>query len=258
MGCLGLVGASIRCFKWGGVSLALGTALWELMLRLARGFYSMSATTQGLGSRSTGSFFRKLIVGSIQAGAIALLLGVAGEARAQVSNEAEISIGSTGEQWAVGSYLAMADSFTTGSSATNLSSVSLVIFGSSGTGFSLSLYSDAAGAPGTSVESLSGNASPTSGTYSYTSGGSTVLAANTTYWVVAAGPTSGPDYYFNFDTTSSTAQTGAAGWSIGDTKAYMSNPSFTWTSGGGPSNSPSTSPPSPSRRLTRLWRVLVR
>ena len=191
----------------------------------------MSATTQGLGSRSTGSFFRKLIVGSVQAGAIALLLGVAGEARAQVSNETESSTGSTDEQWFGSSYLAVANSFTTGSSGTTLSDVSLVIFGSSGTGFSLALYTDAAGAPGTAVESLSGNATPTTGTYSYTSSGST-LAANTTYWVVAAGPSSGPDYYFNFTTTPSTAETGAAGWTIGNSYSYSTSPSLTWTPAG--------------------------
>jgi len=146
----------------------------------------------------------------------------ASDARAQalVSNLAETKTGS-GSVYVSGSpgnftYIYAAETFTTGAAQSTLNSITLNFdaMNFSNTTFSLRLYSSAGAQPGTLIETLSGSTSPSNGTFSYTSAGSTVLSANTTYWWVAASSTNGVIFHPTY--TSSTAETSSAGWTIGN------------------------------------------
>ena len=107
-------------------------------------------------------------------------------------------------------------SFATGPTPTFLSAITLKIFGGTGTGFSVGLYSNNNGVPGTLLETLAGFAGPTvEGDYSYTSGGSTTLSANTVYFWTASVPASGYAYFSLFSTASKN-QTSSDGWTIGE------------------------------------------
>ena len=129
----------------------------------------------------------------------AVLAGFAGSACAQstvmLSNLAQSSSNyfSTSDAKVFSSNInsGFASSFTTGPVASVLDNVTLAIVGGSGSGFSLALYSDSAGSPGTLINILSGSSSPiTAGQYAYTPGGSTGLSADTTYWIVSSVPVS--------------------------------------------------------------------
>ena len=97
----------------------------------------------------------------------------------------------------------LASSFTTGSQATYLSSVtilaSLSYAGNNPPGdLILSLYSNSGSAPGSSLAILTGSNPNTSvGNFvpvTFTYSGLTLLADNTTYCIVASDPTSDPTY----------------------------------------------------------------
>lgn len=113
---------------------------------------------------------------------------------------------------------AVAQAFTTGGTAMNLSAINLAFNynGDFSSGFSLAVYSNNSGAPGTLLETLSGASEPnTTANYSYTSGTSTLLSANTTYWWVATVTPSGTPS-FNILLTASPSGTNGNGWSIGN------------------------------------------
>ena len=120
----------------------------------------------------------------------------------------------------------MTSGFTTGSSDSVLDSITLDLSTGSGSGFTLSLYADnGSSLPGSLLETLTGNASPTAGgLVTYTSSG-TALAANTTYWWVAsvAAPTAGN---FSTVTTGDSAGTSPEGWTFAST--YQGNGSGSW------------------------------
>ena len=83
-------------------------------------------------------------------------------------------------------YYGWAQSFKTGASAVTLDSVVLRMANAANNsgGFTVSLYSDTGGKPGTSLGPLAGSANPaTAGEYPYT--GTQSLSANTFYWVDA-------------------------------------------------------------------------
>jgi len=98
-------------------------------------------------------------------------------------------------------------------------------------GFSLKLYSDASNQPGLPLETLVGSSHPFSaGKYTYTSNG-TVLAANTTYWIVAeASVGDAQANYYSWRMVSDTAQTttGSSNWLIGDGWAERPYQSQSW------------------------------
>lgn len=153
------------------------------------------------------------------AAAVCLLLSIATVSRAQIvvsvsnltqpNNAGTTSISFNNSS----SFQYPTQAFTTGSSATVLSNITLSLGNGSGSGFALKLYSDNAGAPGTLLETLTGSSSPTTaGNYAFTSGASTALSATTTYWWVAT-TTSGN---FNIKDTTSTAETSSTGWTIAD------------------------------------------
>lgn len=125
-----------------------------------------------------------------------------------------------------------ASSFTTHSETSyTLNSVSLKFSAAANTSgnFFVRLYSNNSGVPGSSLETLSGTANPSSATtYSFTSTGTT-LSAGTRYWLVA-GVTSGAGDY-KWDWTNSTAQNSVEGqsWGIGDDDVHTStNSGSSW------------------------------
>lgn len=118
--------------------------------------------------------------------------------------------------------------FTTGSAPSRLSSVNLPFaagYQNDADGFSLSLYSDASGTPAIPLEVLSGSSAPLPGDYSYTSGASTPLAANTTYWVVMGNSGTGA---YSLTATDSGSETSVYGWSIGDSMLGSGDAGASW------------------------------
>ena len=130
--------------------------------------------------------------------------------------------------------------FTTGSAATSLASVSVKLGGADlGTGggtlgtFSLALYSDAGGLPGSSVATLSGNAAPPyAGVYTFTNASPVVLGATTTYWVVAStsGGTGSGSFYRWSSSAGATFDAGSI-WTGGGAAETQGG---VWYSGSGP------------------------
>ncbi|MCF7688951.1 MAG: PEP-CTERM sorting domain-containing protein [Cephaloticoccus sp.] len=161
-------------------------------------------------------FCLALIFSPIALSAQTILVSNLGEA----SNSGPISSISPSE-W-------FANSFTTGSEQVTLSSVTLALHsGTTATGFSLQLYSDNAGNPGSSLETLAGTSSPTGGgNFTYTSSGTSLLNG-TTYWLVTSSTVGNVRPYG----TASHSETGEPGWLIGDTFYYTNNSGATWTAG---------------------------
>lgn len=112
-----------------------------------------------------------------------------------------------------------AQSFTTGSSATYLNSISIFFqSGGTGNGFSVDLHSGTSANPGTLLAPLSGSTAPTAaGNYPFTPTGQLTLSSNTTYWWVASVPADSGQIGFNIGSTASNAETSPDGWTIGDT-----------------------------------------
>lgn len=132
-------------------------------------------------------------------------------------------------------YSRLAQSFTTGASAFLLDNITVKIYDgtNSGSGFSVDLYSDLDGQPGSLIETLSGSNQPSSGDYAYTSAGSTTLAADSTYWWVAS-LSEGGSRSTSLWETNSTAETGLSGWTIGDGHAYSGSSTGGWSSTSSP------------------------
>lgn len=119
----------------------------------------------------------------------------------------------------------LAQSFTTGSTATKLDFITPRFDTNLATAFTLSLYSNSTTNPGTLIETLTGTATPNSATtYNFTSGG-TILAANTTYWWVASAATSTNQAYISF--TNSASFTSPDGWTLGVIRS-TTNSGTTW------------------------------
>lgn len=133
------------------------------------------------------------------------------------------------------SWLYRANTFTTGASPMQLNSVTLDMSTGPqlGGGFSVSIYSYSGSGPSSLLASLAGTDNPgTAGTYTYTDGSSLALAANTDYFVVAAVPGAALDKYYPWNYTSNGAETGAAGWSIGDNSWYSEDGGSSWVNYG--------------------------
>jgi|NOAtaT_6_FD_contig_123_36746_length_884_multi_5_in_0_out_1_2 hypothetical protein len=103
----------------------------------------------------------------------------------------------------------------------------------------LRLYSNASGVPGSAISGGNFNVPTISsaGQYTFTLTNPQQLVANTTYWLVAGASNTNPGTYL-WSHTSSPAEMGFAGWSIGDTAVYSVsqgigvNP-WTFLTGGG-------------------------
>ena len=111
-------------------------------------------------------------------------------------------------------FTSTAQSFNTGAGSALLDSVRLAMANGSPTGsFTLGLYNDVGGSPGTLQVNLSGDMTPIdAGEYDYEPDVPFTLDASTTYWVVAD-PVVGNT---NWRTTEDTSETGATGWTLGD------------------------------------------
>lgn len=118
----------------------------------------------------------------------------------------------------------IAQGFTTGSSSATLTSVTLSMgpAGTSGGGFTVALYDDSGGTPGTPMATLSGNSDPaTPNLYTYTASG-TLLSANTPYWIVASVPSSGATRNYQWINTGDSSVTSQPGWTLGSAAANFS------------------------------------
>jgi hypothetical protein len=126
-----------------------------------------------------------------------------------------------------------ASSFTTGSSETELNSVTVSMQNAPlpSDGFEVSVYDDSGYGPGSLLSSLTGNDNPaTAGNYTYTAGSPLALTANTTYFVVASVPQSGVvqrNYYWSYTETNS--GTSAEGWTIGNYAWFSDTGGAGWT-----------------------------
>ena len=130
---------------------------------------------------------------------------------------------SNGYSDTLGGFL-QANSFTTGSTAGRLVGVSLSLHGGSvdpstasyGV-FSVGVYSDSNGGPGTALAYLAGNSNPTSaGIYFYTNLFNTFqFATNTTYWLVASNYDDSGQSGYSWNQTTSTNVDAGSLWSLG-------------------------------------------
>lgn len=113
----------------------------------------------------------------------------------------------------------LAQQFTTGSQSEAIGSVSVDILGVSGAAFTISLYDDVSGQPGTMLSNglLSGPSSPTSSSINLYDATGLTLAANTTYWVVFNNNDGGQVDVAN---AASSSFTTSAGWTLGSTGFY--------------------------------------
>jgi len=131
-------------------------------------------------------------------------------------------------------YSRLGQSFTTGDGDYRLDNITVRIYDGTNAhnSFSVVLYSDVGGQPGTALETLSGSNQPTSGEYAYTSAALTALTANTTYWWVASVAVGAQNRSVGLWETNSTAETGLTGWSIGNSLSYSGSPTGGWSTGG--------------------------
>ncbi len=126
---------------------------------------------------------------------------------------------STSSSAAVGPASPTAISFVTGSREALLNTVSVSMqipqpAPGSFQPFSLSIYDDSGGSPGTSLAVLTGNSYPTNtGVYGYTNTPPLKLAANSRYWIVASAAPASRSYSWSLDTSGS-VDSGSA-WTLG-------------------------------------------
>jgi hypothetical protein len=159
----------------------------------------------------------------IEAMLVSCLLGVAVSAGGQsllstLNNTAQGA-------WGIGTNgTVVAQQFTTGSQSEDVGSVSVDIWSSpgSGTAFTVSLYDDVSGQPGTLLSNglLSGPAAPPGPGISLYDATGLTLAANTTYWIVFNN-TDGPEV--DIADVASSSFTASAGWTLGSTGFYYAS-----------------------------------
>jgi hypothetical protein len=133
-------------------------------------------------------------------------------------------IGSGGDEDVFSNQI-VAISFTTSNTLTTLSAVSVSIVGSNPSGgpfdgslgaFSVALYSNASGSPGSSLVALFGNNYPTNaGIYTYSNTSALVLMTNTTYWIVGYSSNSTGITGYKWKLTSSASLDSDSIWTLG-------------------------------------------
>ena len=165
--------------------------------------------------------------------ALAALCGLAalsaGAAQAQTT-----LVSNTGETAQAGrSNLVFAQSFRTGDNETGytLSTVELFLLAATrGTGV-VKIFSDSAGAPGSAVATLTNPATFTvSALNTFTAPPDTVLAENTTYWLmVNEGVANVHNRLFVGSTHSDDETSAASGWRIGDSRLWKSTAASAWS-----------------------------
>ena len=156
-------------------------------------------------------------------------------------------------------------SFTTGSGSYNLNSATLLFQeNTADPNLFLRLYSNSSGTPGTQLTSFTNPASITTtlANNTFTLATPQALAANTTYWLVSGISIDTGTGSYNWGATTSTAQTGLPGWTIGDNFVASFDQGGSWssypTSGlfqfslEGTENAPPTSVPEPGSVVALL------
>ncbi len=203
------------------------------------------------------------ILAKIGGGSLALLLSLGlGQQASAVTLVENLSQGNNGTG-DVAINIWQGSSFTTGSSSYNLNSATLLFQeNTADPNLFLRLYSNSSGTPGTQLTSFTNPASITTSlaNNTFTLATPQALAANTTYWLVS-GISSGTGSY-SWGYTSSTAQTGLPGWTIGDGYVESNDQGGSWssysTSGPyqfsleGTENAPPTSVPEPGSVVALL------
>ncbi|CAO4997412.1 PEP-CTERM protein-sorting domain-containing protein [Microcystis aeruginosa] len=171
------------------------------------------------------------ILAKIGGGSLALLLslglGQQASAVTLVENLSQVNNSASG----VAINFWQGASFTTGSGSYNLNSATLLFQQLvANPNLFLRLYSNSSGTPGTQLTSFTNPASITTplANNTFTLATPYTLAANTTYWLVS-GISSGTGVYF-WGTTTSTAQTGLPGWTIGDGFVNSNSQGGSWSS----------------------------
>ena len=165
--------------------------------------------------------------------ALAALCGLAalsaGAAQAQTT-----LVSNTGETAQAGrSNLVFAQSFRTGDNETGytLSTVELFLMAATGGTGVVKIFSDSAGAPGSAVATLTNPATFTVGALNtFTAPPDTVLAENTTYWLmVNEGVANFVNKLFVGSTHSDDETSAASGWRIGDSRLWKSTAASAWS-----------------------------
>lgn len=162
--------------------------------------------------------------------AFALAFAVATPAHAQITGVSNLANPGSGVQFVSYQNLgftfsgqSLAQSFTTGAGSATLAGVSLAMASANvvdGGGFTVSLYGDSGGVPGSLIGLLSGDSTPDPspdafGLFDYTPLVLTGLTEFTPYWVVAEVPQTGADKRYVWSQTEDLTETGEPGWSMG-------------------------------------------
>lgn len=171
------------------------------------------------------------ILAKIGGGSLALLLSLGlGQQASAVTLVENLSQGNNGvgvaqlANW-------QGASFTTGSGSYNLNSATLLFQQLvASPNLFLRLYSNSSGTPGTLITSFTNPASITTSlaNNTFTLATPYTLAANTTYWLVSGVSDNVGNYQWGY--TTSYAQTGLPGWTIGDGYVDSNNQGGGWTS----------------------------
>jgi hypothetical protein len=171
------------------------------------------------------------ILAKIGGGSLALLLSLGlGQQASAVTLVENLSQGTNSTGYIELGYW-QGSSFTTGSGSYNLNSATLWFQeNTADPNLFLRLYSNSSGTPGTQLTSFTNPASITTSlaNNTFTLATPYTLAANTTYWLVS-GISSGTGSY-SWGYTSSTAQTGLPGWTIGDGYVVSNDQGGSWSS----------------------------
>lgn len=139
-----------------------------------------------------------------------------------VSNLAEPDTGNAASVGAVGGgggiQQALAQSFMVGAPAA-LEGVTLSLIDSTATtDFTVALYSNFGGSPATLLSIFTGDINPSSGAIFFTDPTASLLAAGTTYWIVASAANSTGQKLWSV--TASDSEQGELGWQLGDVAKF--------------------------------------
>lgn len=162
------------------------------------------------------------ILKALFAAILAALVGISAQAQTVFVSNLDQASSWTTVGWVGGNSILFqaAGSFTTSAASLDIGSVSLAMRDANGTTsatFSVRLFSDAAGLPGASLATFSGESNPsTEGIYAYTLASPYTVATNTTYWIVASAPGQASNFdYFRWKDVDSNTSTSDYGWSLG-------------------------------------------
>ena len=164
--------------------------------------------------RAVFSFRRP--AGAVLAGGVLLLAAVTGRAQSDLTT-AMSNLGQTPAIFAsIGGSDTIGTPFTTGATAHKLAAVTLLNSSPVEPGYTLSLFSNVGGAPGTLLNTLTSPSQVPTGSYyatTFADSSADSLAANTTYWLIQS-TTVGDNYYSPVFDNSATVVS-AEGWTTG-------------------------------------------